>query len=518
MRDIITQQSGVTFPWGKKQFTVRYCSIGFAENTWMLIGKKIANFFISIAVAILSFFWAIPRFFVKLGKGFVNTAKWYGGNFVRGDWHTRLSYAVMGLGNLTRGQIARGLFFFFIEVANVLYMIFIGAGALAKFGTLGTEVDHFVEDPNSWDGVILVPGDNSRDILLVGVVTLVILVAFVALYFLSIKSAIQAQETARAGKPLPKIKQEIADFKDKKFHITLLTVPILGVMIVNIIPIIFMIFMAFTNFDKLHIPPGSLFTWVGLDVFKQLLGASNPRLALTFQSLLGWTITWAVLATVLNFFLGMLLAIVINRKGIMGKKLWRTIFVLTIAVPQFVSLLVMRSIFADTGPINGLIVGAGGNIVPFWGNATLARVMVILVNLWVGIPYSMLITSGILMNVPKDIYEAARIDGASGPQAFFKITLPYVLFVTGPYLVTQFIGNINNFNVIYLLTGGGPTNSAFYNAGGTDLLVTWLYKLSMDTQDYNLASAIGIIVFLLSAFFSLVIFRKINRNEEGMQL
>jgi arabinogalactan oligomer/maltooligosaccharide transport system permease protein len=131
----------------------------------------------------------------------------------------------------------------------------------------------------------------------------------------------------------------------------------------------------------------------------------------------------------------------------------------------------------------------------------------------------MLITSGILMNIPADLYESARIDGAGVVKTFTHITLPYMIFVTTPYLITQFVGNINNFNVIYLLTGGGPLSLDYYQGGKTDLLVTWLYKLTVNNQDYNLASAIGIIIFLITASLSLLVYNLSgsSRKEESFQ-
>ena len=123
------------------------------------------------------------------------------------------------------------------------------------------------------------------------------------------------------------------------------------------------------------------------------------------------------------------------------------------------------------------------------------------------------------MNIPESLYEAALIDGASPFVMFRKITFPYVLFVTTPYLITQFIGNINNFNVIYFLTTGNPSTLDYYQAGKTDLLVTWLYKLTVNSRDYSYASTIGILVFVISAVFSLITFRNSNsyKNEEAFQ-
>jgi arabinogalactan oligomer/maltooligosaccharide transport system permease protein len=132
----------------------------------------------------------------------------------------------------------------------------------------------------------------------------------------------------------------------------------------------------------------------------------------------------------------------------------------------------------------------------------------------------MLITTGILLNIPQDMYESARIDGAGPVTAFFKITLPYMLFVTTPYLITQFVNNINNFNVIYLLTRGGPLTLEYYKAGETDLLVTWLYRLTTDQNPkYNVASVIGIVIFVICATLSLITFNRSSaaKSEEAFQ-
>ena len=171
---------------------------------------------------------------------------------------------------------------------------------------------------------------------------------------------------------------------------------------------------------------------------------------------------------------------IINWKETRCKGFWRFIFVLSIAVPQFVSLLIMRTMLQEQGAINVLLQDLGliSDALPFWTDATWARVTIIVVNIWIGIPYTILQVTGILQNIPAELYESAKIDGAGPVTIFFKITLPYMLFVTTPYLITQFIGNINNFNVIYLLSEGGPAAMDYYNGTGgkTDLLVTWLYN------------------------------------------
>ncbi|MBR3574227.1 MAG: ABC transporter permease subunit, partial [Lachnospiraceae bacterium] len=136
------------------------------------------------------------------------------------------------------------------------------------------------------------------------------------------------------------------------------------------------------------------------------------------------------------------------------------------------------------------------------------------------IPYMMLIATGLLMNIPADLYESARIDGANSFQMFRKITLPYMLFVTGPFLLTSFTGNLNNFNVIYLLSKGQPKSMSLSDgAGATDLLVTWLYTVTVTNNDYKIAAVIGIMVFIVTAVISLVVYGMLPsvKDEEGFQ-
>ncbi len=362
-----------------------------------------------------------------------------------------------------------------------------------------------------------VPGDNSMLILLFSVLTLIITVVILFLYIRSIKSCYKSQVLVEQKKSLPKLRDDIAALFNERYHLTLLTIPSLMVIIFTVLPVVFMVLIAFTNFDKAHQPPGNLFTWIGLQNFKDMMW-QDPLKSKTFFGILSWTLVWAFFATFLNYILGMLLALAINKDGIRFKKFWRTIFVTTAAVPQFVSLMLMSQMLHELGPINVILQDLGwvDSAVPFLTNGDYARITVIIVNIWVGIPYTMLITTGILMNIPSELYESARIDGANPYRMFVSITLPYMLFVTAPYLITQFIGNINNFNVIFLLTAGRPLTLDYYQAGKTDLLVTWLYKLTVTEQNYGVASTIGIFVFIISSTMSLLVFNlTASRKREG---
>ena len=227
------------------------------------------------------------------------------------------------------------------------------------------------------------------------------------------------------------------------------------------------------------------------------------------------------------------MAIIINRPTTRLKGLWRTLFSLTIAIPQFVSLLIIKNMFIGEGIVNltlrnwGLMplfqqwgwTEPGRASLPFWSDPMWARTLVIILNLWVGIPYTIMQVTGILQNIPADLYEAAKIDGANVAQQFINITLPYMIFVMTPTIIGSFTGNINNFNVIFLLTGGGPTVSAGDSAGKTDLLVTWLYKLSVEQRNYNIAAVIGILTFVVLACVSLITYRSSGsyKDEEGFK-
>ena len=439
-----------------------------------------------------------------------------------GDVFTRLSAIVFGLGNFRHKQIGKGIAFLLVQVSYIMYMLTFGFNSVIGFITLGTKVQEevFNEELQIYQYVM---GDNSMLNLLYGVVTLFITIGLIIFMIASVKSAYFTQYTVARGNTPVTFKEDLLSLKDNKLHIALLIVPVLGVVMFTIVPLVFMIFIAFTNYDMNHLPPGKLFDWVGLENFRALFETTGNGIAGTFLPVLIWTIVWAIFATFTNYFLGMLLAMVINRPGTKYKGFWRFNFMLSVAVPSFVSLLAMRAIFSPNGAANVLLrelgVLAASESFPFWTDGGVAKIMIILINIWIGVPFTMLNHTGILQNIPKELHEAADVEGASAFKKFTQITFPYMLYITGPALITTFIGNINNFNVIYLLTGGGPDKIDFYYAGETDLLVTWLYKLTLTQKDYKIGSVIGITIFVISAVSSLIVYRRTAayKDEEAMQ-
>ncbi len=443
--------------------------------------------------------------------------------FKKGNRWTKLSFLIMGLGHFSHKQIIKGLIFFTSQVLFLTYMLRFGLYSLSMLPTLGTELTG--EKYDAVKGIYIQTfGHNSMLLLLYGLVTIGMIISFFLLWKANVCSAYRTQVLYETTGKVSTFKDDLRRYFDQELHKTLLFLPILSIVVFTVLPLIFMISMAFTNFDRHHQPPGNLFTWTGFETFKELVSFSG-ELGTTFWNIAGWTIVWAIFATFLNYIFGILLALLINRKATKFKSFWRLGFVLSVAVPQFVTLLVINGLLQDQGALNIILQKLGllshGTYLPFLSNGDWARVTVIIVNLWIGIPHTLLIVTGILQNIPKDLYEAASIDGAGPFTTFIKITMPQVLFITAPYLLLQFIGNINNFNVIFLLTGGGPASLEYYKAtaGKTDLLVTWLYKLTIQYNDYNIGATIGILVFVLSTIMALVIYRRTGayKNEEGFQ-
>lgn len=465
-------------------------------------------------------------------KKITDIMKQFGTSVVKGDIWVKLSLIIMGAGYFGRKQIVKGIIMTLFEVAFIAFIVGVGIPNLSKFGTLGT-----VQFEQEFDIVTMTNKindyDNSFLILLLSIIALIFIVMFVVIYMANIIHVYHLQQMKENGERINTFKQDLRSFVNEKFHITLLTLPIAGVVIFTIVPLIIMIAVAFTNYDQNHMPPSSLFTWVGFKNFIDLFTTSTTvTFGYSFRVVLGWTFVWAIFATFTTYFGGILLAKFLNNPKTKCSKLWRTLFVVTIAVPQFVSLLVVRNFFANTGIVNALcaewgvtdflknigLVKESLTYIPFLSDPNWAKVMIILINIWVGVPYQMLIATGVLMNIPSELMESARIDGATEFQAFMKITMPYMLFITGPALVTDFIKNINNFNVIFLLTQDVYVTSnqalANSNAKEVDLLVTWLFRLTSEQYNYKMASVIGCIVFIISAAFTLVMFNNMIKGDK----
>ena len=513
--------------------------------------NKWQAFWYNVAIFICS----IPNFFVHIGRSIWKVMKNFGigvkdecvdivTTFIKGNWAVKLSYFIFGFGNFYYGQVMRGILFLLFELTFIGYMLVPSGGLYwlikSNFMIIGQTVGNVPPRVEIRPGLlgstqITIPGDDSVKVLLYALLTIFFIVAFVYTWRMQVKQCRICMDITAKGKKVRSGKQDLKSLLDDQFHKTLLALPLAGILAFTVLPIIYMVLIAFTSYDAQHDGYSNLFSWVGLHNFNELFNFSKGGLGLSFGEILSWTLMWSFFATFSNYFLGMFVAILINKKGIKIKKFWRTVLVMTIAIPQFVSLLYVSRLFDSSGVLGKQLINIVNTFVNWgvfpdswalaqnfslWNGEWTAKILLIVINIWIGIPYIMLMATGILMNIPQDLYESARIDGASSFQQFTKITLPYMLFVTGPYLLTSFVGNLNNFNVIYLLTNGGPNNgyAGGVSIGHTDLLITWLYRMTLQSADtkYYLASIVGILVFAVVAILSLIVYNVIpsTKNEE----
>lgn len=403
-----------------------------------------------------------------------------------------MSALMMGLGQIYNKQFCKEIFLFLIELFAIsnLNTIF---SKLKGLITLGDKTQKMV-------GFNIVPGDHSIFMMVEGSIVLLTVLIFLGIYIWNIFDA-KNSFLNRKNTKVKGIKNILYNIYDKNFIKIMLLPGALSVIFFVILPIFITILVAFTNYSSPnHIPPRNLVDWVGftnfINIFKMNIWSN------TFFHLAVWTMVWAVCSTFLNYGCGLILALLTSRNDIKFKGFWRTIYILPYAIPGFVSLLVFRLMFSGVGPINNLLVNLGFDKIPFFTDGTTAKIMLLLINTWLGAPYFMILISGALTNIDNSMYEAAEIDGASRWQQFRSITLPTLLFQTAPVLILSFAFNFNNFSAIYLLTDGGPINSAYRYAGSTDILITWVYKLTKDQSQYNIASVISILLFIFIASIS----------------
>lgn len=514
-------------------FFAGYISLGFLQKTLNVNQVTYWTMMVILVGAVLLIFYSTFKMTVELAderneKNFVvksfiyngvkkfvlNIGAWFkefGIQFKVGDAKVRacllLSFFTFGIPLIIFGETVKGIAFLLIHALAIFYLIARGVADIQNFFILKVE-------------------NKYNSVLVYGVIAFVVVAILIFMYVVSIKQTLKAATNYNQKKLGSNFKKQLYELVNNNFYVSSLIVPVLGALVFTVIPLIFMIFIAFTNYSNVTATGYSttkeagFLDWVGIETFRRLFSTTANLQDLL--SVFAWTMIWALLATFTCYFGGLLLALLVNKRSIKIKPVWRSIFVISMAMPQFVSLLVMRTFFANYGPLQTLLENIGliakGTTLNLWEQEFTARALIIFINMWVGIPYYMLLMSGLLINIPKDYYEAAKIAGASKWQQFQRITFPNILFMTTPTLITSFVNNINNFNVIWFLTQGGPANNEVSGtAGKTDILITWLYQLTQKTQDYNFGAAIGIIMFIISATLSLVIFRRSSsyKNEEA---
>jgi len=460
-----------------------------------------------------------------------------------------LSTLFMGAGQFKNGQYLKGALFSIYQLALLFVSFkplelelfpvfsFIKENLIGLY-TLGT-----------------VPGaDHSLFIMVRGSLALALLLIVVTIHIINVVDAYNNGKKLDHGGEVVGFKESWANMIQIGFPYFSITPGIVFLSVASIFPILFTIFIAFTNYDLYHSPPGKLLEWVGIQNFIDLTTVASWRD--TFFSVFGWTIVWAIISSIGMFVIGLLLAIILNSDRVKGSRIFRTILLIPWAMPAFVSVMIWRYLtnynFGHINqmigkiapvlnrflvpisglinklfmPFNWLLSAVGSNIVLHFdklekinwlGDVLWAKVAVLMVNLWLTTPFIVALCSGVLQSIPDNLYEAAKVDGANSWQKFSGITLPLVLRQLVPMLIMQFAFQFNNFGTIYLLTDGGPAVFGQRGrAGGTDILISWVYKLTLKVNKYNYAAAISIVIFLIIASISIFQFLKSGSfDEEG---
>lgn len=357
------------------------------------------------------------------------------------------------------------------------------------------------------------PEDNSVFLLAKGIIASLVVVFGLAVYVLSIHDAYKNGQLFDEGRPLNSLRVQYRNVINAGFPYLMISPGFILLVFVVVFPIIFGFAIGFTNYNLYNSPPAKLVDWVGLKNFFNIFQINLWRN--TFIDVLQWTVVWTLVASTLQCTVGVLLAILVNQKDLKFKPLIRTIFILPWAVPGFVTILIFTGMFNDSfGVINNVILDCFGIepkawlTDPFW-----TKVALIMIQTWLGFPFVFAMTTGVLQAIPGDLYEAATMDGASKFQQLRTITLPLVLYSIAPILITQYTFNFNNFNIIYLFNNGGPAVIGS-NAGGTDILVSWIYKLTMSSSQYGVASAITLLLSIFVVGIALWQFRMTKSFKE----
>lgn len=369
--------------------------------------------------------------------------------------------------------------------------------------------------------------DHSIFMMINGIFALIIIAFFVFLYILNINSAKAAVKKITKIGHFQTMKEAKNDISQNSFATIGIAPSIVMIAIFSVIPLLFSALVAFTNYSSPeHIPPNNLVDWVGLQNFVTMFSTrvGGGEWAKTFGWTAIWTIVWAVFATFTCFFVGFFYAFVLQDRRVVIPSFFRTVYILPYAIPTMLSLFVWANLLNGTvGPINRTlqIIGLIDQPIPWLSDPWVAKGALIFVNIWIGFPYSMILTTSSMTAISNSLYEAAVIDGATKWQQFKSITYPLVMFQLKPTLIMQFAGNINNFGAVFFLTGGGPNMpqpglTTVTNCGATDLLISWIYKLTMNTPSrYNLASVLSLLVFVVLVPFALYNYTRTKSFKEG---
>lgn len=285
---------------------------------------------------------------------------------------------------------------------------------------------------------------------------------------------------------------------------------LISIMLVTVLPIIYTIFISFTDYNMFHLED---FSFIGFANYIEVFSGSIKSV---FFPVLGWTVCFAVISTIGSYLMGLILAILMNNPHMKESKIYRALLIVPWALPSTIAILAWQGLLNEQyGGINNLLhaIGIMTNI-PWMTNPFWARIGIIIVNVWLGYPYMMNVCLGGLQAIPKDYYEAAKVDGATKFQSFTNITLPMVTRLSIPLVISTFASNFNNFGNIYMITQGGPARVDNQFAGYTDILASTTYKMTTWSNRYELSATFSVITFIIVGTFTLISMRRSGAFKE----
>lgn len=379
-------------------------------------------------------------------------------------------------------------------------------------------------------------GHVTSNLLITGLIAVLLLCFFIFFHVWSVRDAYISSKKNESAGCVQSSKEWFKDVYENSFEYIVLSPAIFVIVFITLMPILFGFLIAFTSYSGYSADLGRA-EWVGFDNFINIfsfgsVGDAPLPFGKMFWKVFLWTVIWAFASSFTVFFGGFLQALVVNNEHVPFKKFWRTVLILPWAVPAIISQMVFSVMFVDQGVVNEFLKSVGVyDILIDWGvlgtyfdkenmnllqrifymgndniewftnasNKWFVRGNLVLLNIWLGFPYYMALMSSTMTSIDRTLYEAAEIDGASKFQRFKYVTFPLVMLSTAPLLVMCVSGNFNNFGVIYFITQGGVNNNnnltAF--AGDTDILISWMYRLTIDKKVYNFASVFSILIFVI---------------------
>lgn len=419
-------------------------------------------------------------------------------------WRSIVSLPLPGLGQLLNGQWQKALVFFL----GSLFIYLIAIPYALGFGNYQGEGISGLISLAANGGRL----DRSILFMIEGILAIVFLLIALFILIVSFLDVRKVEKAESLGVRPNNWFESVNILRTDGFPYLITTPALLVIIFIVLVPIFTAILISFTDMNPKN---QNKFHWIGLENYITI--AKGQGIAgQAFWKIFGWTLIWTIGASSLAIVLGFIFALLVNNERIKAKKFFRTVYLLPWAVPAFITIMFFSIMTSRGGIFSEALSGIFNTSLDIKNDTFQTRLALILIQGWLGHSYIFLLTTGVLQAIPKDLYEAASIDGANGLKQTFKITIPLVLFQIAPMLINQYTFNFNNFSIIYLYNQGGPFNPKVYGnlAGSSDILISYIYKLTMESQYQAIGAAITIFISIILIIISYLGYRKSSAFKE----